>query len=295
MEERTTVIGDWTVKLRLKDHVYSAVRNTDGVHIKQPIMSVTTFAESLFPAFDTPRAIASMGITSRVAKYGHMSDLEIARYWKQHKEYSALLGTTLHGAMEQWLGEIIAGKRKLLEVPTVFPPNIPSSYDGCVPPWLGDTGVIVNRDHLVDFSKYMMNKAIVPVAVEMPVIDPEHRMAGTVDALFVHPDTGKLMIYDWKRRTEYQTSNSFEDGLEYTPAEDLESCHASHALIQLNLYRELLENSMGDSTIISEMHIITIHPTLQTFIDSPVPINRSLGKELLEYRLLQLETEDIIS
>jgi len=94
-----------------------------------------------------------------------------------------------------------------------------------------------------------------PYRTEWLVFDPEHKVAGSIDMVYLKPD-GTLAIYDWKRIEEVKTENRFQSGL--GPVSHLPDTNYWHYSLQLNVYRYILQKHYGFT--VSELALVVLHP-----------------------------------
>lgn len=284
--DKHSYFGVWDITLRAEGHVYGVLHTPTGVVTNRGIGSVTTFLHAMFPPFVGVDVVQRMRPNRRQLKYGKMTDAEILTYWNDNGKYKADLGTDAHFVMETFL-------RSIMEAgwPGVIPPQPPHKPWVVHPSWpqnLGDAGIIINPKHIEDFKQYMEKNHLIPIAVEKCMYNKQLRLAGTVDALFRNTVTGKILLYDWKRRDEFTVENQWQCGNEGTPVYGHPDCHLTSAMLQLNLYRRMLhegDGEGGERIEISEMHIISIHPNLPTFLDNLIPIDDGLMDLVWKYRL----------
>lgn len=256
MNDRISTFAGLNVRLSLNNHKY----HVEGISGK--IISVTEFSGRYFPKFEADKVITRMTEQCR-EKYAGMTNEQILKYWSFNSKHSANLGTRMHSVIETYLSN------QKIEIPE----PIPSQYDPEVPESLHDReGIIIREKHLLDLSKYLSDNHLIPVAVEKCVFDKELLIAGTIDCIFRNIQTNKLLLFDWKRRKEFTLEGS--------------DSHYRHASFQLNLYREILQR--GEGIIISEMHIITIHPSLDEILDNIIKIDDDLVERLVDDRKNEL-------
>jgi hypothetical protein len=281
---RTSTFANWIVTLSFSDHKYHVTNSLTKEKIQDKIVSVTEFIANMFPKFDATEAIPKMNSERRFAKYGNMSDFELIRYWNENGTHASTIGTAMHATIELFLKNVM---KNVPQIIPEMPPPIPSNFSPEVPTNLNDEGIVVKAEHFMELVSYLDEKHIRPVAVEKLVYSDELKLAGCVDAIFEDTCTHKLLLYDWKRRPEFSTENRWQNGEKNTPTEKMSDCHYSHALVQLNLYRALLR---GEGIKISEMHIISLHPSLPTFLDNAIEMDDNLVEELISYRLREIST-----
>lgn len=275
---RHGICGEWSVSLEEEGHSYTVRRAADDSLVDTTgLVSVTTFSESLFPYFDGPAVIRKMRPETRETKYAGLSDEEILKFWSRKGERAARLGTRMHSYIEEYFRNLMTGGSPE-DLPRTPPPELDEP---------GSSGVVVMPRVFAKVAQSLSERQLVLIDVEKCVYDHELRMAGTIDAIFRQETTGDVWIIDWKRRPDYTISSPFEKGLRGTPAEQLDSCHASKALIQLNLYRGILKRAGICAG--TKMAIITLHPNLPGgFHEYPVPVDEKLFEELADYRRHQL-------
>ena len=167
-----------------------------------------------------------------------------------------------------------------------IPCPFPSTYDIEVPKIFFNEGIIIRENHFLDLIQYISDKHLKPVSVEKCIFDRQLRMAGTIDCIFENVDTHELLLYDWKRRPNFTTENRWETGLKNSPMDGMSDSNYSHALVQLNLYKNLI--TRGEGIKISSMHIITIHPSLPKILDNLIEIDNDLVDKMISFRLQNL-------
>ena len=287
IEDKHNKFGVWDIALRAEGHVYSVTNTTTGHCIQGGIGSVTTFIHSMFPQFDPVSVVGRMRAATKASKYSNMSDANIMQYWADNGRHAAELGTEMHSTVEAYLRTIIDNGWPG-QLP-MCPPARPWLVDPRWPQNLGDeTGIIVDMRHLEHFRAYMDKHKLRPIAVEKCMFNQEARLAGTVDALFRNTVTGEILLYDWKRRSEFTVDNPWQSGLDSTPVAGLPDCHMIGALLQLNMYRRMLCEGDGfgnEKLVVARMHIISFHPSLPTFMDHEIPIDDGLTDLVWNHRL----------
>jgi hypothetical protein len=147
---------------------------------------------------------------------------------------------------------------------------------------------IANREAMQIESFFLDHPHLEPYRSEWIVWDLEHKIAGTIDAVFRNKLTGKLCIYDWKRvasglevdmtavKWGYRVKEdewlpTLPDYIRnlLTPLEDIRDTKYWHYALQLNLYRYILEKNYG--VLIDEMCLVQFHPTLDTYCLHQIP------------------------
>ena len=279
--DRVVEFGRWEITLHADPHVYDVVDLTTGDSEVGPFVSVTAFADSLFPTFDADAALRKMRPQTKSARYPGMTNAQIKRAWDDNKTAASCLGTQMHSAME-----LLLGRAGPYECDFSVPPPRECGHAGGH--HRGPEDDIVARDeHVHALLRYLLGLGMTPVAREQCVYDPRLRMCGTIDLVAIDGNTGLVHVFDYKRRAEYTTCSNFgERGLPGTVVANMPKCHASTATVQLNLYGDIYCRTLGGR--LGGLHIIDMHPSLPTFEDHPVPIAPQLVRALVCERLGQL-------
>lgn len=198
--------------------------------------SVTTWIHRFFPHFDPDRIIGKMRSGKNWGpdnKYYGMTTAEIKREWKEAGKEARELGTLMHL-------------------------NIENYYNGL--PYT--PGFTETREYEL-FQAYLADhKNYVPYRTEWTVYTKKHRLAGSIDMVYIDPkQPGKFILADWKRSKEIKFENRWETGL--GPLSDIDNCNYWHYTLQLNVYRMILEKYYGLE--ISEMFLVVLHPNFDTY------------------------------
>lgn len=94
--------------------------------------------------------------------------------------------------------------------------------------------------------------------MELRWYDDALRCTGSIDALFRHRKTGKLIMVDWKRSKEIRRTG-FNGATGTGPFADLEDCNYIHYVLQQSMYRHMLEKHTPFR--ITDMYLLICHPT----------------------------------
>jgi ATP-dependent exoDNAse (exonuclease V) beta subunit len=105
-----------------------------------------------------------------------------------------------------------------------------------------------------------------PFRTEWLVFDEDRSIAGSIDCSVATPN-GDLILIDWKRSKEIKRSNQYEQG--YGPFSSLDNCNYNHYMLQLNIYRHLLESKYGKRVIF--MMLVILHPNNPTYQCIEIP------------------------
>lgn len=221
---------------RDKDIVF--IENTHKYLVKNidpdEITSVTSLIHSYFPPFNAEKVIEKMRASENFndSKYAEMTDKEIMKKWRDDAETASKEGTNLHKKIEEF--------------------------------YLGSDSS--SSEHNQDFKYFLnFNDTIKDqykiYRTEWSIYVEEFKIAGQLDALFVHKDTGEFLLCDWKRSKEIKMNNKFEKGLGCLA--HLDNCNYNHYSIQLNIYKYILENYYGLK--ISKMMLVILHPNQEDY------------------------------
>ncbi len=157
--------------------------------------------------------------------------------WESKRDTSASLGTDVHGKMELFLNDE------------------PVCFD--------DSGTnVLEFSYLKSWYEEMQSKGWAAYRTEWVIVDPDADLAGSVDCVLRHAETDTYMIVDWKRCVT-KTNQGFlcNYGKHFaSPIADLEQTGSNKWALQVNVYREILENVYGLK--IADMCMVCCHPEL---------------------------------
>ena len=194
--------------------------------------SCTGFIHDFFPHFDPRAALSAIkrGKNYATSKYYGKSDQEILDGWSASGKEASGLGTAMHLAIEQFMN---------------------SAHDIIDP-------AVKKTKEWEYFNNFWADCGgdLVPYRMEWEVFSTEHRLAGSIDAIFYRPSDGKYVIYDWKRSRQIKSDNEHEKG--YYPLDHLPNCNYWHYSLQLNIYKWFLETFYGLE--IADLYLIILHP-----------------------------------
>jgi hypothetical protein len=213
-------------------HTYVA----DG---RVPCRSVTSLVAASFPHFDPATAIGKMR-TGRRWGPGHslygLTDDQIVAVWKERGEQASRAGTRLHWLIEQALN-------------SPDPAQYAIDHAGDDHPELA-----------AGFTLFLsvMPEGAIPYRTEWRIFDKEHRLAGTVDAVYRLAD-GTFAVFDWKRTASVEMTTPYNQFGKH-PFEDLHDTKGSRYRLQLNLYAGILRRCYR--MVVSAMYVVPIHPDI---------------------------------
>lgn len=202
--------------------------------------SVTTLIHHFFPEFNADLVIDKMmqGRNWTSSKYYGKTKEEIKEEWSRSGEEASKLGTLMHADIENFFNS----------EPIKNPDSIEFSY----------------------FMKFwdgfqIVNPTFKPYRTEWLVFDEDRRIAGSIDCV-LQDDKGNIVILDWKRSKEIKMNNRFEKGK--GPLAGLDNCNYNHYMLQLNIYRHILETRYDKK--VAAMFIVVLHPNNDTFQVHPI-------------------------
>ena len=206
--------------------------------------SVTSFLKQFFQEFDADKAIDNIRRSSkyRYSKYYGMDKRTIKAMWDNRREVAAKNGTMCHKDIEN------AYNYGNLEV--------------CYPEF--DQFLEFNYDHI----KWGIYRT------EWLIYNTKYRLAGSVDAIFQHTDTGKFIMCDHKTSDDIVVSGYNKAK---SPISHLDDCNFWKYALQQNLYKWMLEEEYG--ILIDEMYITWFCKKNTSYKKIKVPL---LSKEIID-------------
>jgi hypothetical protein len=233
---------DDRIQFEEETHTYTI----DGV--RKGWTSCTGFLHNFFGHFDADAVIAKMMSSSKwvESKYYGMTAEAIKKQWSDKGAASSAAGTRMHLDIEHYYNAT-----PLCTSPT---PSLEEGLDALAKDWIPNPGAEWN--YFCDYQRtYVIPKGWKPWRTEWLVFDGEHKVAGSIDMVYMKPD-GTLAIYDWKRIEELKTENRWQSGL--GPVDHLPDTNYWHYSLQLNVYRYILQKHYG--FIVSELALVVLHP-----------------------------------
>ena len=233
---------DDRIQFEEETHTYTI----DGV--RKGWTSCTGFLHNFFGHFDADAVIAKMMSSSKwvESKYYGMTAEAIKKQWSDKGAASSAAGTRMHLDIEHYYNAT-----------PLCPSENPSLEEGLealAKDWAPNPGA--EWDYFCDYQRtYVIPKGWKPWRTEWLVFDGEHKVAGSIDMVYMKPD-GTLAIYDWKRIEELKTENKWQSGL--GPVDHLPDTNYWHYSLQLNVYRYILQKHYG--FVVSELALVVLHP-----------------------------------
>ena len=171
--------------------------------------SISAILDRCIPAFDKER------VSKWVASREGISQEEVKSKWDIRRDLSMVRGTEFHLYVQTYLEE----KRKI-PIQTPIEHEIQEFHRF----WDGK-----------NFFKYEI------LATEIRVCDREWKIAGTVDCVLRHRETGQIYLIDWKTNQEIKRKNNRRYLLE--PVSHLEDSNINKYMLQTSFYQFILEKN----------------------------------------------------
>lgn len=202
-------------------HVYT-------VHGDSTFTSVTTFIHSHFSHFDADAVIDNMmyKITNDPSyKYYGLTREQIKAQWTKNGQEASGSGTNMHNDIEKYYN---------------------------------DVPVENNSVEFGYFKRFIQDfPELKPYRTEWTVYFEELKLSGSIDMIFENPD-GTLQIYDWKRSKGIEYESYGNKCAKTKCISHLPDSNFWHYSLQLNIYRQILEEKYGKT--ITGLYLICIHP-----------------------------------
>lgn len=219
--------------------------------------SCTGFLHNFFGHFDPDAVIAKMMSSPKwtQSKYYGMTADEIKAQWNAKGKASSEAGTRMHLDIEHFYNAMphrLVANGKLVNGKCDY--SIDDGFEGMtLDGWTPAEGT--EWSYFLDYQRRHGSHVGRPFRTEWLVFDEEHKVAGSIDMVYMKPD-GTLAIYDWKRIEELKTENRFQSGL--GPVDHLPDTNYWHYSLQLNVYRYILQKHYGYT--VSELALVVLHP-----------------------------------
>lgn len=227
---------DQYITFQEEGHIYNITLNDANI---TPV-SVTTIIHHFFPSFDADKVLDKMFQKPLSARYQGKTKEQIKEEWENNGKVSSELGTKMHADIENFLNTD----------PVLNPEAIEYQY--------------FQSFWQAFIQQYPMCK---PYRTEWLVFDEANKIAGSIDCVLSAGNDTDVIILDWKRSKEIKYENRFEKG--FTPFHNLDNCNYSHYMLQLNIYRHMLETKYNKRVIF--MMLVICHPDFPTYQCIPVP------------------------
>ncbi|MCP3944959.1 MAG: hypothetical protein GY710_26255 [Desulfobacteraceae bacterium] len=227
---------------------------TDNLGVRY--QSGTSFSKPYFPQFAAKKQSIKSS-RGKNPKYAGRDPQEIEKEWLAEGHRGSSEGDNAHlyaeGIMEMW-------------EPLLLPQPI---SDRCEKLF---SQVNKAADYLL--TRYDFIEA------EKVIFSPKLGLAGMIDLLMRNPDTGEILILDWKQNKKISTENRFQSG--FPPISHLQDTAINKYSIQLSTYQYILikDNYFPDATGFKRG---LIHLTPTDFKLIPVQYYDYEIKEILKY------------
>lgn len=228
--------------------------------------SVTTWAHSHFPKFNSDKVIKNMmkgKNWNESNKYWGLSPKQIKDQWSATGKIAATAGTKLHERIECFMNNDALENGYTHEN---LAENI-SLDDSDAPEW----------KYFIDFVKDFPN--LKPYRTEWTIHHEGEKLAGTIDMVYENED-GSLSIYDWKRCKEIVKTNNWGECATNPVIYHLPSTNYWHYSLQLNTYRKILEDKYGKN--VKELFLVRLYPDNEKYELIEVPLLETEMKELFK-------------
>jgi len=203
--------------------------------------SVTTLIHKFFPSFNSDKVIDKMMKSKKweSSKYYNMSKKEIKELWEKNGKDASSQGTQMHEDIERYFNN----------EPIKNPNSIEFNY------------------FLVFWNEFKKTyPTFNPYRTEWLVYDIDYLISGSIDFVLCDSKNNFILI-DWKRSKEIKTENPWENG--FSPLSHLENCNYNHYMLQLNIYRHILETQYNKRVI--GMFVAVFHPINPHFLIYHMP------------------------
>jgi hypothetical protein len=210
-------------------------------------MSVTTLIDRFFP-FDLNRYI------TKKAEDEERDTTEVMDEFLAVRDEAANYGTTMHEAIERFLKSGLENSQS---------PEF--------------------RLFKKFYEDVVLNFGFEFVDAEKRVLLEKYNVAGTIDALFRKPDTGELILIDWKRSKNVVVDGhpkKYGYGFALSKLNHLDNSSYYKYALQQNMYKYMLEQN--ESMTISSMNLIVLHPQYETYYRVELPSLQREVKILLD-------------
>lgn len=214
------------------------------------LISATTMLGQFFPKFDADR------IAGYVAAREGRSKEDVLAEWDEKRDTACAFGNAVH----------LYAEMKLM---------------GCAVP-KPDSDREKTAFRLVEKYIEGMLKDYDVVEAEKIVFSESHGISGTIDLVLRHKKSKRICLLDWKTNKKIEKSNGYSKPA-YPPIEDLNDANFTKYMLQLNLYKYIMESEGYVDEEIDEMILLHIRP--KTTKAYHVPDAQDEIKKILQYRV----------
>lgn len=221
--------------------------------------SCTGFLHNFFGHFDADACIAKMMKSPKwyASKYYGMTAEQIKEMWAAKGKASSEAGTRMHLDIEHFYNampyKLVKDCKRTKLAASKCGWTMEEGWAGmAVDEWTPAEGPEWN--YFLDYQS-RHGSQFTPFRTEWLVFDEEHKVAGSIDMVYMKPD-GTLAIYDWKRIEELKTENKWQSGL--GPVSHLPDTNYWHYTLQLNVYRYMIQKHYGYK--VTDLALVVLHP-----------------------------------
>ncbi|CAH6420340.1 Hypothetical protein POVR2_LOCUS129 [uncultured virus] len=222
---------------------------------------VTTLIKSFFEEFNGPEVASKMLCDVDSLAVDPRAIEEITAEWEARGKEASDLGTIMHDDIHKFYTEGTRARSREFKL-------------------------------FLTFHKRVEQLGYVPFSSEKKLYDPEYKLAGVADMLYIHKNdlrtqpssnarsvATKLWLIDWKRTKQIKFIG-FDGRVGQYPLEKLQDCNYEHYTMQLNLYKRMLEKQCGYKIVM--MSIVVLHPDNQAY-----EIHHCRDRQDLAYKMLE--------
>jgi hypothetical protein len=196
------------------------------VHGEQ-FISATTMLGDYFPKFDADK------IAYFVARREGKSKEAVLAEWDEKRDVACAFGNKVHMYAEMLLTGGVAPRPDDNREKTAF--NLVSKYI---------EGMLKEYD---------------VVETEKLVFSEKHKISGMIDLVIKHKKTKKITLLDWKTNKKIEKKNGYSKPA-FHPLDDYNDANYTKYMLQLNLYKYIMESEGYVDGEIDEMILLHIRP-----------------------------------
>ena len=172
-------------------------------------ISVSEWVENFFEKFDTDKIASKCAIQREVTKESLLQE------WKKLGDNAAYKGNIVHEML----------KCKFTGIKFQIDEQNKNIYH-------------MYKKH-VDIIFKEINNKLESIYIEHVIFDPDKKIAGTCDGLFITKDKSKYILIDWKTCKNIDKTNTYNKWGKYPY--HLPDCNYYHYCLQLSMYNHILK------------------------------------------------------
>jgi len=108
----------------------------------------------------------------------------------------------------------------------------------------------------------------IPYRAEWSIFAEKELLCGQIDSIWKDTTDGKLHMADWKRVVELKMTG-FRNEKGYEPFDNMQNTNYFHYVVQQNCYAWILKTYYN--TEVSSLALVQVHPSIDDFIEWPLP------------------------